>query len=311
LGHDVTRLIEQVERYLHWCGAVRRLSHHTVDAYRSDLCGFAAHIGGQPKLTVAAIRKCLTGIAADNALAPATARRKIAAIKAFLRIAEPTLAARAFAAWKLDIRQPSQLPKSLDREELRTVLQCTLDTPSLAVSDRQTTFLCLTLMAATGLRVSELCGLSLSDLRKASGEIVVAGKGARERVVMIVNENVRGLLVSHAETQSQLRKAGSPLFTNSRGVRMTPQCLRLRLRALQSRSQRCVRVTPHMLRHTAATLLLEGGVDTRIVQRLLGHASIVTTQIYTRVSDVTLRTALAKADVLQALISSGSVSTVF
>ncbi|MEI9932452.1 MAG: tyrosine-type recombinase/integrase [Rhizomicrobium sp.] len=82
---------------------------------------------------------------------------------------------------------------------------------------------------------------------------------------------------------------------------MTPQCLRLRLHSVARRS-RLGRVTPHMLRHTAATLLLEGGVDIRFVQRLLGHASIATTQIYTHVSDSALRNALEQADVMHALV---------
>lgn len=82
---------------------------------------------------------------------------------------------------------------------------------------------------------------------------------------------------------------------------MTPQCLRLRLHGLVKQTRLSRSVTPHMLRHTAATLLLEGGVDIRFVQRLLGHASIATTQIYTHVSDTALRSALERADVMRAV----------
>jgi site-specific recombinase XerD len=96
------------------------------------------------------------------------------------------------------------------------------------------------------------------------------------------------------------RADDAPLFRNQRGTAITPQCVRLRLHALTRGVKIGKRITPHMLRHTAATLLLEGGVDIRFVQRLLGHASIATTQIYTHVTDIALRHALERADVMRA-----------
>jgi integrase/recombinase XerD len=157
----------------------------------------------------------------------------------------------------------------------------------------------LSLLASTGLRVSELCAVKLSDVRPSTGEISVLGKGSRERVAIIANQRVRKLLADYIHGLDRA-EGSAPLFQNRRGRRLTPQCLRLRLHSLCATSRLGQRVTPHMLRHTAATMLLEGGVDMRFVQRLLGHASIATTQIYTHVSDTALRSALERADVMRA-----------
>jgi len=163
------------------------------------------------------------------------------------------------------------------------------------------TRLCLSLLACTGLRVSELCSITVGQVRTDTGEIGVLGKGSRERVVIVANTDVRKALSRHMQSLPDRGEPDAALFRNSRGRSMTPQCLRLRLHALVRRSRVGRSVTPHMLRHTAATLLLEGGVDIRFVQRLLGHASIATTQIYTHVSDAALRKALERADVMRAV----------
>lgn len=138
-------------------------------------------------------------------------------------------------------------------------------------------------------------------MQPKTGEIAVFGKGARERIAIIANKEVRKSLERHIKALPNT-DAQAPLFLNSRGRPLSAQCLRLRLHALRRQLQIRDRITPHMLRHTAATLLLEGGVDIRFVQRLLGHASIATTQIYTHVSDVALRGALERADVMGAFL---------
>ncbi len=125
------------------------------------------------------------------------------------------------------------------------------------------------------------------------------GKGARERVAIIANPEIRQAVGRHIDALGGKGNPAAPLFLNRRGQRLTPQCLRLRLHTLVGRSQIGRKITPHMLRHTAATLLIEGGLDIRFVQRLLGHASIATTQIYTHVTDTALRAALERVDVMQ------------
>jgi integrase/recombinase XerD len=261
-----------------------------------------AHDGDRliaPLFMPARIRTALTRIAEDKRLAPRTVKRRIAAIRAFLRATDPALALETFASWKLAIRAPVQLPRAIARPELKSLLKrAEIEGPH---ASRATTRLCLNLLAATGLRVSELCALTIGSVGAGCGQLTVRGKGARERVVAIVNAGLRQALAAHIRALPDGSEPQRPLFRNTRGRPLTPQCLRLRLHALARRARIGRRITPHMMRHTAATLLLEGGVDIRFVQRLLGHASIATTQIYTHVSDTALRSALARADVMRHL----------
>jgi integrase/recombinase XerD len=192
-----------------------------------------------------------------------------------------------------------RLPRSLHREDLHALL-AELRTTHQPRSDEETTWLCLLLLVATGLRVSELCSLRICDVRANGDEIRVLGKGHRERVVMVANSRLREFLHKYILLLGESGNLPTPLFRNGKGNGLSPQCLRLRLHKLAKRTGLSIRVTPHMFRHTAATLLLEGGVDIRFVQRLLGHASIATTQIYTHVCDVSLREALERADVMRA-----------
>jgi integrase/recombinase XerD len=295
----MSELVRLIEGYLNRCRDVRRLSPHTISAYENDLAQFAARLAKKEGLTAEAIRACLSRIAEDRRLAPRTVKRRIASVRAFLRAVDPPLALETFGTWKLSIRTPTQLPRAIDRADLSTLLKGALRGAGAKTGD---THLCLSLLAATGLRVSELCALRVGNVKPRSGEIVVSGKGSRERVVIVANERVRKLLADHVLAIARNAHADAPLFRNSRGRPMTPQCLRLRLHSLVRRSRIGGAITPHMLRHTAATLLLEEGVDIRFVQRLLGHASIATTQIYTHVSDMALRGALERADVMKAFV---------
>jgi len=294
----MTQLKDAIDQYLDCCANVRRLSPKTVSAYRSDLRQFANHLDTDEKPTPDAIRECLTRIARNPRLSPATVKRHIAAVRAFLKAADAPLAAETFAVWKLALRLPARLPRAVARPDLTALLSATGQSP-IESDIRRTTHLCLSLLAATGLRVSELCALRVGHVRPGSGEITVLGKGARERVVMVVNADVRQALARYIRSLRD-RADDAPLFRNQRGAAITPQCVRLRLHALTRGVKIGKRITPHMLRHTAATLLLEGGVDIRFVQRLLGHASIATTQIYTHVTDIALRHALERADVMRA-----------
>ena len=291
-----------ISGYLDRCRNVRRLSPHTISAYENDLAQFAARLSKKVGLTAAAIRACLSRIAEDRRLAPRTVKRRIASVRAFLRAVDQPLALETFGTWKLSIRTPAQLPRAIDRANLGTLLRGARTQQREGHGRHDDTHLCLSLLAATGLRVSELCALRVGSVKPHSGEIIVSGKGSRERVVIVANSRVRKQLADRILAVAGNAQSDAPLFRNSRGRPMTPQCLRLRLHSLVRRSGIGGAITPHMLRHTAATLLLEEGVDIRFVQRLLGHASIATTQIYTHVSDTALRGALERADVMKAFV---------
>jgi site-specific recombinase XerD len=290
-------LHDRISRYVEKCRTVRRLSEHTVSAYEIDLFQFSATLGRDKNWTPENLRSALTRIAENGDLAPATVKRKVASVRAFLRATDSNLALRTFGNWKLRIRMPKRLPKAVPRSELNLLLK----RKNNSTTDNETTRLCIALLAATGLRISELCSLRVGQVRPETGEIAVFGKGARERIAIIANRGVRKSLEKHLR-QLPSAESKDPLFLNSRGRPLSSQCLRLRLHVLRRRLRIRDCITPHMLRHTAATLLLEGGVDIRFVQRLLGHASIATTQIYTHVSDTALRGALERADVMGAFL---------
>lgn len=296
------QLEKEIQRYLERCRNVRRLATNTVDAYENDLTKFAAEVDLKSGLTFGAIRNCLTKMAEDPRLSPATVRRRIATVRAFLRVTDERLALETFGAWRLSIRSPIRLPKALSATDLTALLKSTKPGTGAWEFDRRTTYLCLSLMTATGLRISELCALRLGHVQPQTGEIKVLGKGSRERIVMLANAGVRKTLNDYVRSLRDADNREAPLFRNQRGRPMTPQCFRLRLHSLSRQAHVGRRVTPHMLRHSAATLLLEAGIDIRFVQRLLGHASIATTQIYTHVSDIALRGALERADVMRALV---------
>ena len=272
---------------------VRRLSDNTVRAYRNDLAQFRLTLADSGWPEPNAIRAALTSIVSDKKLSAATIRRRIASIRGFLRFTDPEIALRVFSSWTLEIKLPLRLPRSISVYELETLLR--------ASDGRRTdaSELCILLLAATGLRVSELCSLGPNDVDQQTGEIRVVGKGSRERIVVVVDATLRRMLEKHIRSIPDANASGAPLLRNRRGRPMTPQCVRQRLRRLSISSKMKSRVTPHMLRHTAATMLIEGGVDIRFVQRLLGHASIATTQLYTHVSDTALRTALLRANVME------------
>lgn len=155
-------------------------------------------------------------------------------------------------------------------------------------------------MVSTGMRVGELCKIRLEDVAPDGASVRINGKGSRDRVVYISDNDLGKDLLAAVSGQRTSQNIG-PLFLNRLGRPIKPQSIRAKLRRYAADVGLARRVTPHMLRHTAATLLIETGVDIRFVQRLLGHSSIATTEIYTHVSDEALRTALERADVLATL----------
>lgn len=298
-------LHQLVSGYLDKCQHVRRLSDNTVRAYKSDLEQFCDALGRTKQLaniSPDAIREHLLKMARNADVAPSTVKRRFAAIRSFVRDVDEDLAQGTFGLWRLPMRAPQRLPRALSRSDLASLLAPGVRASRARADSAETTILCLTILTATGLRVSELCSLQVQHVDANKGELRVMGKGSRERVVFIPDSTLREQLAAHVASLRGGADTNPHLFTNLRGRPMTPQCLRLRLhRFAKNRSLKRV-ITPHMLRHTAATLLLEAGIDIRFVQRLLGHASIATTQIYTHVSNVALRDALERANVIATVV---------
>ena len=145
--------------------------------------------------------------------------------------------------------------------------------------------------------------MKIGDVSEDGGAIRVNGKGSRERLVYVGNAMLKCELVAQRKQALVSRTIDDHLFLNARGRPLRPQVLRRRLHKLRVSQGIKKTITPHMLRHTAATLLVENGTDIRIIQRLLGHSSVSTTEIYTEVSDHVLQSAILKADTIGPAIS--------
>lgn len=289
-----------LDSYLEYLTSVRQASPHTVKGYTEDLVQFMRFAeerqrAGWLEITAFDIRRYLAELM-DSGMARASVARKLSALRAFfaflqarrLREDDPTVGLRA-------PKLPERLPHYLEEDEMTDLLHAPdLDTAQ-GLRDRAI----LEVLYASGMRVSELVALNLDDLARAdtSGGLAalrVLGKGRKQRVVVLGEEAVAAVQAYLAGGRPALRvKAGAPddgaLFLNRFGGRLTERSIARLLHKYVMRT--CARrgISPHALRHTFATHLLNHGADLRSVQQLLGHISLSTTEIYTHVSAQRLR----------------------
>jgi site-specific recombinase XerD len=295
--------------FLRHCAVERLLSEHTVRAYTQDLCDFRRFLGADVapvEITPPTLNAYLNDMLGRRKLAAASVRRRVACLRAFFRFtAERDGFADPFALLKLQLPRRKRLPRTLSRPEVSS-LMTSLAAPTGPRSDNDDALsLAVSLMVATGIRVGELCGLTVDDVSPDGATCRIHGKGSRDRMAYISDAPLRAALVHLVRARRRSGLGHGALFLNRHGLTLKPQSIRSRLRRHSRQIGLTRRVTPHMLRHTAATLLIETGVDIRFVQRLLGHSSIATTEIYTHVSDEALRTTLERADILGMLGGSG------
>ena len=294
-----------VDEFLRFCSLERQLSIHTVQAYSADLRDFRKWL----KTDIAigdvspdTLKQYLEDMVGERKLSVATVRRRFACLRAFFRRgAGKDQCPDPFANWHPLLPRRKRLPRTLSRSEAAFLLSARNDARGGAGEGDQVFAIIVRLMVVTGMRVGELCKLHVDDLSPDCSVVRIHGKGARERVAYITDAALRRDLQQIIRQRRTSRLGAGALFVNRHGAPMRSQSVRSKLRRLAKKAGLERRVTPHMLRHTAATLLIETGVDIRFVQRLLGHSSIATTEIYTHVSDQALRVTLERADVLGAL----------
>jgi integrase/recombinase XerD len=292
-----------VDAYLTYLSVERGLAAATILAYRADLADFGDARGTRGDWDAgpeAALRylaaRTRRGRRSDPGLAPTSLRRRAAAIKGFYRFAfgEGLIAVNVAAHRDLP-RMPRLLPETLTAAETERLLAAP---PAEALLDRAL----LELLYAAGLRVSEALRLDLEDISRDGSFVRVIGKGDRERLVPvgeIAIEAVRAWLVGPrpaivAEHHVQPVRGG-PLFLGRTGRRLARQQAWTIVKRAAAGAGLAGRVSPHTLRHSFATHLLEGGADLRIVQELLGHATISTTQLYTHLTGERIREIYARA----------------
>jgi integrase/recombinase XerD len=290
-----------IEDYLTYLRVERGLSPATIRAYRADLTDFASGRGvatswadGPDAARRHLAERTRRGSPRDPGLAPTSLRRRAASIRGFYRFAFGDGLIEHDIAAHIDLpRQPRLLPETLTVADVEALLDATPDLRGRAL---------LELLYAAGLRVSEAIGLDREDLALDGGYVRVIGKGDKERLVPVgdialdwlgrwLEEGRPALLALHHMAPAR----GGPLFLGDRGGRLARQQAFAIVRGAARRAGLADGVSPHTLRHSFATHLLEGGADLRIVQELLGHASISTTQLYTHVTGERVREIYARA----------------
>jgi integrase/recombinase XerD len=304
----VTELQAAIDGYLTYLVVERGLSPATIRAYRADLTDFAAtrDVGrAWSKSAEVAIdylaARTRRGRRNDPGLAPSSLRRRAAALKGFYRFAYGEGLIGVDVAAHLDLPRPSRLlPETLTVAETERLLEAAggEDGEPHALRDRAL----LELLYAAGLRISEATGLDREDLSVDGSFVRVIGKGDKERLVPVGDicldwvgrwmDGPRAVLLAASPV---VAGRGGPLFVGDRGRRLARQQAWAVVKRASARAGLAARVSPHTLRHSFATHLLEGGADLRIVQELLGHASISTTQLYTHLTGERIRDVYSRA----------------
>jgi len=278
--------IPVIERFLDNLWAERGLSDNSLQSYRHDLLHLQNRLAARGKPIEAATREDLLALLAaevQQGKSPRSVSRYLSAYRQFYRwlVREGKINSDPVAL----IESPKTgrgLPKALTEEEIESLLAAPDTGTKLGMRDRAM----LELMYATGLRVSELVSLELSNLNLNQGIIRVIGKGQKERLVPIGDEAYECLKVYLSGARPELLKGAqtSKVFVTTRKAGMTRQAFWYMVKRYAAQCEISKKLSPHMLRHSFATHLLNHGADLRVVQLLLGHSDLSTTQIYTHIA---------------------------
>jgi len=290
-------LAPEAEELLTWLAVERGRAPGTIAAYRRDLLDFQGWLASSGRtlddVDETALQRWVVSLR-ERGLAPATVARRVVAVRSLFRfrVIEGTADADPTADLERP-RVPQGLPKALSEAEVARLLDVVVGSDAVARRDRAA----LEVLYGTGLRISELVSLSLSDIDLGGGLLRAFGKGSKERIVPLGGHARRALVAwlgpggrEELEPERWARRTDSDsVFLNQRGGRLSRQGAWGIVRRYGDQVGLEGRLSPHVLRHSCATHMLDRGADIRAVQELLGHASISTTQIYTKVSPERLR----------------------
>lgn len=308
------------DEFLVHCRVAKNLSAHSLRAYAIDLAEFQQFFGGDRKVGEVdrnSLRAYLRHLFDVRHLKETCIKRRLACLKVLFRWLEQedVIPITPFHRFDGRLKLPQRLPRALSRTEMRSLLDHAGGVLGLGTGGKYeakalarlelsagkgqggavaryadlSTLMVLETLYRTGMRVGELAAVRLSDISTEQGVITVNGKGNRQRRMFLPSEPLLCLLRVYLSARAARRPGHDAYILAPGGGPPTPQHLRIMVRAVAEAAGLERRITPHMLRHTAATHLLEAGVDIRFVQRLLGHQSISTTEGYTRVTDEALR----------------------
>lgn len=301
----------EIQDYLSNCEHQKKLSPNTIRAYKIDAKYFLSFLSQYQLQNEPAskIGKEIIQQFVDNLLvhyAPRTCKRKIACIKAFFNYLEfeDIIPINPFRKIRLKIKEAQTLPKVMKHSETTEQLRYVYQMANNTKTKRQLFYAkraiaVYELLLGTGMRIGELCHLKLSSLDLDNQTIRILGKGGKERIVYLVSD----IVVDAVKAYLKLRTSHSEfIFINWNNCRMREESIRSIILSIGERTVHR-RITPHMFRHTFATMLLESNVDISYIQELLGHSSIRTTQIYLHLSNTSIRSALIQANLRNRLIS--------
>lgn len=284
-------LNDAIKEYLRFCSTQRRLDEKTIKAYRNDLKQFLAFCNYREVLVPKdQIKDYITKL--HEQYKQKTVKRKIASIKAFYNYLEneERIEASPMRKIRTEFREEFVLPKTIPYQVIEELLHYMYSLKSkkelngwkrkLLVRD----ITVIEMLFATGMRISELCNLCTRRIDFAQGVLCIKGKGAKERYLQIGNSEVLEQIEEYRKLWEIEPEDECYFFRNRYGDRFSEQSARKMICKYVRQASINMHITPHMFRHAFATLLLEEEVDIRYIQKMLGHSSIVTTQIYTEVA---------------------------
>ena len=283
-------LKDYISEYLNYCEYRKQLNFKTIKAYKIDLNQYNSFCQDiSAPFSKKAVDSYITEL--FKYYKPKSVKRKIASLKAFFHYLKYTelLAQNPFDKLDVHFREAKLLPKTIPFHSIQKFLSVLYAQKTQAVSVYQ--FKCclrdiavIELLFATGMRISELCSLKPSDIDLESNTVLIYGKGSKERILQLGNCEVISALTTYQSTFKADISACGYFFVNKRKHKLSDQSVRFMINRYAALAGIEQHITPHMFRHSFASLLLEQDVDIRYIQKMLGHSSISTTEIYTHVS---------------------------
>ncbi len=279
-------MIEEMKQYLEYCQYRKELNRNTLKAYRIDLEQYLLHIRNDI-FSKSRIEVYITEL--HKKYKQKTIKRKIASIKAFYKYLEEEerlTKGNPFDKIRVKFKEAESLPRIIPRNDIEKLLNhmyTILDQPGHTIAIYRDLSI-VEMFFATGARVYEISNLKKQDIDLDSGIIKLFGKGNKDRYVQIGNQEILQLMKEYYVMNQKEIDEGEFFFINRCGKRFSEQSIRRMIRKYSHQAGISIHITPHMFRHSVATYLLEEGVDIMYIQKILGHSSIKTTQIYLHIA---------------------------
>lgn len=284
-------LTNSIQTYLNYCNDQKRLDAKTQKAYRIDLRQLSETLNDIPpeQITVSTLEAVIANW--HNTYKPKTVKRKMASVKAFFTwLSEKEyITENPFIKIHVKFREPKTLPRTIPGHDIKTFLTTMYQTYHDTKTPNKKKYILrdiavIETLFAAGIRISELCKLTDTDVNLIEGTLLIHGKGRKERIIQVPDQVTLTLLKTYKGTWQTAIQKHHRFFVNNRERPLSDSSVRNIINHYQEKAGIPLHITPHMFRHTFATMLLESDVNLRCIQEILGHSSIQTTEIYTHVS---------------------------